>query len=99
MGFRTFSVSHKALAQARELGLDGDHAQSLTEMARLSAPFTHEAGNCRFKGWWLRIENGEIAAVGKIGSTTPRADRRTEEQKREARLRVKQAIALHFRRP
>ena len=97
-GFREFNVSAFALDQASSLGLGDDTQAELRRMAREAAPFTHAEGNRRFEGWWLRLEHGEVVAVGRIGVEAPAKDVRTEGQKREAKLRVKAALALHFPR-
>jgi hypothetical protein len=90
---RQFKVPEAVALQANRLGLEGDAASEICKMADKAAPFTHEKGNRRFHGWWLRIEKGEVLAIGKIDGT------RSEEEKLEAKIRVEAAIALHFRRP
>lgn len=71
MGFRVFVVADQAVEQARRLGLTGDHKHELEEMARYAAPFSHPDGNRRFDAWWLRLDDGEVTAVGLIGEKGP----------------------------
>ena len=100
MSGRTFTISDEALEQAVEAGLKGSR-EELAGMARLAAPLTHEVGNRRFDGWWLRIEDGQVTAVGLLEAKQmpkPTKDERTAAEKKEARIRVEQAIALHFPR-
>lgn len=96
MGFRDFIVSDQAVEQARRLGLTGDHKQELEEMARYAAPFTHPDGNRRFDAWWLRLDEGEVTAVGLIGE---QGSRPVKDEKREAKLRMRQAIVSRLKSP
>lgn len=97
MTFRRFEVSNEAVRQAQELGLNGDQRQKLALMARQAAPCTHAEGNRRFEGWWLRIVDGQVAAVGRLDARPAVGGDRT---KQEAKLRVQKALALQaLRKP
>lgn len=101
MSSNEFRVSDEAAEQALLLGLPGDCSQELARMARRAAPLTHPNGNRRFQGWWLRIEQGEVTAVGRLadgGVSGRRPASRTETEKKEAKARVEKALALHFPR-
>ncbi len=83
--------------------MEGDAQEQLADMARRGARLTHPLGNRRFHGWWLRIEQGVVVAVGQMNPEplTPAPvvqDDRTDQEKRQAKLRVEKAIALHFPR-
>lgn len=97
--FRQYAVAPDALRQAEELGIVSEGARDqLSEMARRAAMLTHETGNRRFDCWWLRVEQGEVVAVGRLFQTVPVAPtvQKSEAEKLEAKRRVEAAIALHF---
>ncbi len=94
MSFRQFEVTDEAVRQAQELGLDGDQRKRLACMARQAAPLTHAKGNRRFEGWWMRVVNGKVAAVGRLEAKPP-GRCPSDRHKQEAKLRVQKALALH----
>jgi len=65
-GFRRYAVHPEALAQAQKLGLFGNVEKRLARMARLSAPFTHQAGNRRFESYVLRVQDGQVVSIKKL---------------------------------
>ena len=65
-GFRRFAVAPAVIEQAHKLGLFGNVEKRIARMARHSAPFTHRAGNRRFEGWVLRIEQGTVVSIKKL---------------------------------
>ena len=65
-GFRRYQVHPDALAQAQKLGLFGNVEKRLARMARLSAPFTHQAGNRRFESYVLRVQDGQGVSIKKL---------------------------------
>jgi hypothetical protein len=64
--FRRFVLGHGVVEQAQRLGLFGNVEKRVLRMARHSAPFTHHAGNRRFEGWVLRIEQGVVVSIKKL---------------------------------
>jgi hypothetical protein len=65
-GFRRFAVAPAVIEQAHKLGLFGNVEKRIARMARHSAPFTHQAGNRRFEGYVLRIEQGTVVSIQKL---------------------------------
>lgn len=78
-------ISHQALEDARNLGLEGDVEDKLRRMVENSTVFSHPRGNRRFSKVMLLVRDNILQSVAII-DIDPRA-----QDKRKARLERKRA--------
>jgi hypothetical protein len=91
---RTFAVTAEAVAQGQAIGL-GMHAEArIARMAKRSARITHADGNRRFDDYVLMIDGSTVSKITRMQKTKPQLS--ASENIEARRLRVQQAIALHF---